>query len=102
MIKDQESGYERIGYYHILDAHDTFWVGYCYNQQTQVLTSLFVEFCSTRYMDGNKGEKRLDFNALDSIIIRTLSVPEDSVGKWIKNGNTYQLNDSYEIRLLIR
>ncbi len=35
-------------------------------------------------------------------IIRTLSVPEDSVGKWIKNGNTYQLVDSYKIRLYIR
>ena len=99
---DQESGYERIGYHHILDAHDTFWVGYCYHQQTQVLTSLIAEFSRTEYMNGNQGEERLDFITLDSIITRTLSVPKDSVGKWIKNGKTYELEDSYKIRLYIR
>jgi hypothetical protein len=101
-IKDKGSGYERISYLHVLDAHDTFWVGYCYHPQTQVLTSLFATFTNTRYMNGNSGEKSLQFNELDSIITRTLSVPEDSVGKWIKDGKTYKLDNNYNIRLYIR
>ena len=100
--KDKGSGYERTGYLHVLDAHDTFWVGYCYHPQTQVLTSLFAEFAETGYLNGNSGEKSLQFDELDSIITRTLSVPEDSVGKWIKDGKTYKLDDSYNIRLYIR
>ena len=101
-IKDKGSGYERISYLHVLDAHDTFWIGYCYHTQTQVLTSLFAEFTKTGYMNNNSGEKRLQFNELDSIITRTLSVPEDSVGKWIKDDKTYKLDDNYNIRLYIR
>ncbi len=99
--KDKGSGYERTGYLHVLDAHDSFWVGYCYHPQTQVLTSLFAEFSKTEYMNGNSGEKSLEFNELDSIITRTLSVREDSVGKWIKDGKTYKLRDNYNIRLNI-
>ena len=102
MKKVQGSGYERIGYHHVLDAHDTFWVGYCYHPQTQVLTSLFAEFTKTGYMNNNSGEKSLQFEELDSIITRTLSVPEDSVGKWIKDDKTYKLDDNYNIRLYIR
>ena len=67
-----------------------------------MLTSLFASFSKTEYMNGNSGEKSLQFNELDSIITRTLSFPEDSVGKWIKDGKTYKLDNNYNIRLYIR
>lgn len=102
ITKDHGSGYERISYLHVLDAHDTFWVGYCYHPQTQVLTSIFSMFSKTGYMNGNRGKKSLQFNELDSIITQTLSVREDSVGKWIKDGKTYELRDTYDIQLNIR
>ena len=101
ILPNQETGYERVKYFHILNENYSFGVGYCYHQQTQVLTSIMAEFCETTYLNGNKSKRRLQFKDLESIITRCLSVSEDSIGKWNKDGKTYKLIDNYRTRLYI-
>lgn len=93
--KDEDSGYERINCFNLLDGHSTFWIAYCYNKQTRILTSAFAEISETRHLNGTKSENRIQNKQMDSIITRCLSVAPVAEGEWIKNNIHYKLNNQH-------
>lgn len=99
--KEEETKFERINCFNILDEHDTFWIAYCYNQQTLLLTSAFAEISGTRLLNGDANEARLHYKQIDSILTRCLSVPPVAEGKWIKDNISYELKKQNPLRLYI-
>lgn len=99
--KEEATKYERINCFNILDEHDTFWIAYCYNQQTRLLTSAFAEISGTRLLNGNANEARIHYGQIDSILTRCLSVPPVAEGKWIKDNISYELKKQNPLRLYI-
>ena len=86
--KDREGDHERVNYYHAIDEFDSFCVSYCYQKESQRLSTVWIELYKTNFLDSEPNYRKKGHVALDSIVSRCLSVTPDSKGVWHKGDLT--------------
>ena len=90
--EDKVEGYERINYFHAIDESDSFCVGYCFQKETQILTTVMIELYQTRFVTSYNpyifGRCTRGSEKFASIISKCLSVEPDSKGVWHKGDVT--------------
>ena len=99
--KDIEGDHELVNFFHAIDEFDSFCIGYCYQKETQILTTVWIELYSTNYLDNEYKYRRDGHLALDSVVTQCLSVSPDSKGVWHKGDvtiSTYGGKNRFVIR----
>ena len=90
--EDKVEGYERMNYFHAIDESDSFCVGYCFQKETQILTTVMIELYQTRFVTSYNpyifGRCTRSSEEFASIISKCLSVEPDSKGVWHKGDVT--------------
>ena len=103
--EDKVEGYERINYFHAIDESDSFCVGYCFQKETQILTTVMIELYQTRFVTSYNpyifGRYTRGYEVFASLISKSLSVEPDSKGVWHKGDvtiSTYGGKNRFVIR----
>ena len=86
--KSIEGDHELVNYFHAIDEWDSFRVSYCYQKDSQVLTTVLLELYNTVSADSQPKYRRNGHLALDSVVTQCLSVAPDSKGVWHKGNLT--------------
>ena len=100
--------FKLTSYYHAIDEHDSFKVQYCYNKETNVVASVYIDFAETRHFDGEnyiwklEEERNITKDNLPTMMEQYLASPPDSIDMknenypgryWHRHGHTYSLHD---------
>gem|GEM_PF-6455194 len=83
-----EGDHERVNYFHAIDEFDSFCVSYCYQKETQMLTTVWLDLYNTSYASSGRKYRQDVHLALDSIVSKCLSITPDSNGVWHKGDLT--------------
>ena len=87
-----EGGYELVNYYHAIDESDSFCVSYCYQNDSQTLTTVRIALYPTNYLsskhNGFRRKCKISYEEFASMVSKCLSVEPDSKGVWRKGDVT--------------
>ena len=88
--KEKEGDHELVNYFHAIDEFDSFCVGYCYQKESKILTTVWIESYKTNFPDSEPNFRKKGHVALDSVVSKCLSVAPDSKGVWRKGDLTFR------------